>query len=262
MLMIRPMTGLAQESITPETIRNAQRSVCAIKTTGVEKGNNKVYSLGCGVVMKTKIKDREGYFVATTLHLVKGLLEQSGTRATVSVFDRNGSMYEARDITGEYILWYDAEMDAAIFVLPQELAPVTDLPADYSFPGPASLRLIGEPEWGQDIYLFGYRWIEGDVFIDILKKGILSVGTMDLPGYEGRLVYLIDNMANKGMSGGLAFTANGTGVGIISSYVYEWGEGGSDSGDLTVCLPLAVFFKALGNLVIMQGDRIGELMGE
>lgn len=153
-------------------------------------------------------------------------------------------------------------MDAALLVLPRDLQPGGDLPDNYEFPGLANLKLIGEPDWGEDIYLFGYRWINEDRFIDILKKGVLSVGTKDLPGYEGNLVYLIDNMANKGMSGGLAFNSDGVGIGIISSYVYETDNAYLNSDDLTVCLPLTIYFNVLGTMIINQADMIYNILQE
>jgi len=250
----------SQEKINPETIRNAQRNVCAINIMHAETG--KTTALGCGVVVSSKVLDRNEYFVATAFHIVKDLISNPGLQATISVFDQNGNIYTAGGISGKNVVWRNFSMDAALLVLPRNLKPNAQIPSEYEFPGLANLKLIGEPTWGEDIYLFGYRWINESSFIDIVKKGILSVGTSELPGYEGHLVYLIDNMANKGMSGGLAFNERGVGIGIISSYVYETNNEFLNSDDLTVCLPLTMYFNVLSTLIINNPEIIKEIAGE
>ncbi len=250
-----------QETPSNETLRKAQRSVCAIKIYQELPAGGQNISLGCGVVLKTAVKDKSIYFVATANHVIKELFEINGTYATINVFDQNGKLYKAKTISKNNIIWRDTDLDAALIVLPNHLVPDENLPDNYASPGLSIVKLIGEPDWAQDIYLFGYRWMNENLFIDIVKKGILSVATKELPGYEGRLVYLIDNMANKGMSGGLAFTADGTGIGIISSYVYEVDENTQNSDDLTVCLPLTFYFTALGSQVISNADTILQLAG-
>lgn len=250
----------AQEKVNPETIRNAQRNVCAINIMLSESG--KTTALGCGVVFSSKVLDRNEYFVATAFHIVKDLISNPGLKATISVFDQNGNIYTAEGITGKNVVWRNFSMDAALLVLPRNLKPNEQISSEYEFPGLANLKLIGEPLWGEDIYLFGYRWINENSFIDIVKKGILSVGTTELPGYEGHLVYLIDNMANKGMSGGLAFNQRGVGIGIISSYVYETDNEFLNSDDLTVCLPLTMYFNVLGALIINNPELIRDIAVE
>lgn len=252
--------AFAQEKINPETIRSAQRNVCAINIMQVESG--KSTALGCGVVFSSKVSGRNEYFVATAFHIVREMLANDRLQATISVFDNNGNVYLAQGVTAKHIVWVNQSMDAALLVLPRNLKPAANIPDDYEFPGLANLKLIGEPDWGEDIYLLGYRWINETSFIDIVKKGILSVGTTNLPGYEGYLVYLIDNMANKGMSGGLAFDAKGVGIGIISSYVYETDNQFLNSDDLTVCLPLTIYFNVLSSVVIGQPELIKKIIGE
>ena len=251
---------ISQETIDSDIIRNAQRNVCAIKI--LNKNKKETMALGCGVVLMTKVKGRNEYFVATAFHILKDILQSNELSVAISVFDKNGNVYEATEISEKNIIWANQSMDAALIVLPRNLKPEGEIPANYEFPGLANLKLIGEPNWGEDIYLFGYRWINEQTFIDILKKGILSVGTKDLPGYEGNLVYLIDNMANKGMSGGLAITSEGVGIGIISSYVYEVGDEFLNSDDLTVCLPLTIYFNALSSLIVNYPDQISKLLKE
>jgi hypothetical protein len=173
----------------------------------------------------------------------------------------NGNIHIADGISAKHLVWSNASMDAALLVLPRNLIPGKNIPGDYEYPGLANLKLIGVPDWGEDIYLFGYRWINESTFIDIVKKGILSVGTTELPGYEGHLVYLIDNMANKGMSGGLAFNERGVGIGIISSYVYETDNQFLNSDDLTVCLPLSMYFSVLNSIIINDPETIQEIIG-
>ncbi len=255
------VSAITQQTPSNEIIRKAQRSVCAIKIFQQSLSGGQNISLGCGVVIKTAVKNKNLYFIATANHVVSELFELNGAFATIDVFDENGKMYKADNITKKYVIWTDKELDAAIVVLPSALSPDEKLPDNYQSPGLSIVKLIGEPDWGQDIYLFGYRWMNENLFIDILKKGILSVATKELPGYEGRLVYLIDNMANKGMSGGLAFTSDGTGIGIISSYVYEVNDITPNSDDLSVCLPLTFFLSALGTEVISNADVILKLAG-
>ncbi|MBN2174848.1 MAG: trypsin-like peptidase domain-containing protein [Bacteroidales bacterium] len=258
-VIILPSGLIAQQQISPETIRITQRSVCAIKI--VDKGGE-VISMGCGVVLASKVKQKNEFFVATAFHVLSELFSAEGTTVSVIIFDKNGQAFRMDSITKKHMMWANSSMDAALLALPRKFIPVSKLPDSYKFPGFTNLQLIGEPDWGQDIYLFGYRWIDENTFIDVLKKGILSVGTTNLPGYEGNLVYLIDNMANKGMSGGLAFSADGVGIGIISSYVYESDNSLQNSDDLTVCLPLTLFFKALGNIVIMEEEKLLNVLSQ
>jgi len=260
LILFLNMQVFAQQKIDPEIIRGAQRNVCAINILHAESG--KTVAFGCGVVFGSKVKTRNEYFVATAFHIVDEMLTKRELQATISIFDMNSKTYIADSITAHHVIWSNASMDAALLVLPHNLKPSETIPDDYVFHGPANLKLVGEPAWGEEIYLLGYRWINENSFIDILKKGILSVGTTDLPGYEGHLVYLIDNMANKGMSGGLAFNQSGVGIGIISSYVYEPGNRLLNSDDLTVCLPLTEYFGVLGSLIINNPELITEIAGE
>jgi Trypsin-like peptidase domain len=248
-----------QEKIAPDLIRNTQRTVCAIKIIKGENQLSETISLGCGVVLMASVNDRNEYFIATAYHVLDNLFSMEGTSATVNVFDKNGQMYKVESVKKNHLIWANRSMDAAILALPRRVEPEGDLPENYKFPGLMNLKLIGDPEWGEEIYLFGYRWINENLFIDILKKGILSVGTNLLPGYEGNLVYLIDNMANKGMSGGLAFNGDGMGIGIISSYVYEADNRLQNSDDLTVCLPLTIYFNQLSIILVNDKKRISEI---
>ncbi|MCB0804738.1 MAG: trypsin-like peptidase domain-containing protein [Bacteroidales bacterium] len=249
--LVISFSSRSQEAKLPETLRQAQQNVCAIKILTAE---GQASSLGCGVVIKSKVNQQSVYFVATAWHIVSSLISEDGRSATVHVFDQNGYFYKTGALTSKNVIWWNRSMDAALMVLPANIEPGEPLPQNYESPGLASLKMIGDPEWGQEIYMFGYRWINENKFIDIVKKGILSVGTTELPGYENHLVYLIDNMANKGMSGGLAFTSDGTGIGIISSYVYESGDRYLNSDDLSVCLPLTFFFESM-NVVINKGGE-------
>lgn len=248
--------------IDPEVIRTMQRNTCAIKITETNNNNDHLISFGCGVVLKSKVNGKNEYFVATVYHVLEKLFTSEKSTATISVFDINGNIYNAKNISRDHVLWINKKMDAALILLPKGFKPEENEDKDYEFPGLQSLKTIGTPDWGEDIYLFGYRWMDENVFIDILKKGILSVGTEGLPGYEGHLVYLIDNMANKGMSGGLAFTSGGIGVGIISSYVNEKNSRIQNSDDLTVCLPLTIYFNTLSSIIVSEPERISRLLNQ
>lgn len=248
------LTTKTQTNPDPELIREMQRSVCAIKTSG--PGG---VSVGCGAVLMVDIDGQETYFIATANHIVKDLFDSNEANAEIMAFDKSGIMFKAGKVKKKNIVWRNADLDAALILIPADLRPEGQISMDYRYEGLASLKRTGTPVWGQDIYLFGYRWLNEERFIDILKKGILSVGTTELPGYEGHLVFLIDNMANKGMSGGLAFTAEGAGIGIISSYVYEVNSRLPSSDDLTVCLPLAFYFKALDDVIAADKSRFLEM---
>ena len=237
-------------------IRRMQQTVCAIKVMGPSSGAVSGTTVGCGVVLMQQLEGREVYFVATANHIVKDLFAGDDAGGEILAFDKSGVMYKASGLSREHVLWRNESLDAALLLLPIDLRPEGQVPMNYRYKGMAYLENTGKPEWGQDIYLFGYRWMNEEYFIDILKKGILSVGTSKLPGYEGHLVFLIDNMANKGMSGGLAFTAGGAGIGIISSYVYEVGTQVQNSDDLTVCLPMAFYFRALGDVIEAGTERL------
>lgn len=249
---------LSQNVPDHEILRNTQRNVCALKI--VNASTRETVAMGCGVVLRTKVNERNEYFIATAYHIVKNLLATDELEATLSLFDKNGNIYNAFHLNGNHILWTVKSMDAALLVVPEDLQPTFTLPDNYEFPGLSHLKMIGEPDWGEDIYLFGYRWINEDKFIDIVKKGILSVGTTELPGYQGHLVFLIDNMANKGMSGGLAFDEDGVGIGIISSYVYETDNDLLNSDDLTVCLPLSFYFNVLSSVIENKSDLIESIL--
>jgi len=262
LLIILLFTGIfskAQSGPGPELIREMQRSVCAIKVLQNGPGTGSSVSVGCGVVLMEQIDGQNTYFIATANHIIKGLFESKDAGGEIIAFDRSGIMYKASGLTKQHVLWRNESLDAALLLLPADLRPEGQLPMNYRFEGLANLKMTGQPEWGQEIYLFGYRWMNEEYFIDILKKGILSVGTTRLPGYEGHLVFLIDNMANKGMSGGLAFSADGSGIGIISSYVFEMNSDLQKSDDLTVCLPLAFYFQALEDVVSANKDRLKQL---
>ena len=246
----------AQVTPDPELIRDMQRTVCAIKVMSGSGGPGSGVAVGCGVVLMDNIDGQETYFVATANHIIKGLFESSDAVAEIMAFDKSGIMYKTAAVKKKNIVWRNPELDAALILLPPDVRPEGQIPMGYRYQGLAHLKMTGEPVWGQDIYLFGYRWMNEERFIDILKKGILSVGTTELPGYKGNLVFLIDNMANKGMSGGLAFAADGTGIGIISSYVYEVNSRLQGSDDLTVCLPLAFYMKALEDLIEADRDKL------
>ncbi len=241
----------AQPHPGSDLIRGMQRSVCAIKVTDNATGT----SVGCGVVVMQQVDGREVYFVATANHIIEDLLGSERAGGEILAFDRSGILYKASGLTRKHVLWRNESLDAALLLLPADLRPEGQIPMNYRYEGMAHLERTAKPEWGQDIYLFGYRWMDEDNFIDILKKGILSVGTTKLPGYEGHVVFLIDNMANKGMSGGLAFTPDGAGIGIISSYVYEVGSQLQNSDDLTVCLPMAFYFQALEDVISTDKSR-------
>ena len=254
-----PLLIFGQTVPSPEHMRETQRSVCAIKVHGHSTEAGSEISVGCGVVLMSKVDENNTYFIATANHILEGLFKDGSSHADIMVFDKTGMMYKTSEITKEHVLWRNVELDAALVLLPFDIRPEGQIPMGYKFKGLAHLKMIGQPNWGEDIYLFGYRWINEEIFIDILKKGILSVGTNQLPGYKEQLVFLIDNMANKGMSGGLAFTAEGTGIGIISSYVYEVNSRLQNSDDLTVCLPLTFFFDALAEVVEAKKSKIIQL---
>lgn len=256
-----PILLNAQNAPSPELIRDTQRSVCAVKIVSKTSSGGMTASVGCGVVLMSRVDEKKTYFIATASHIVERLFSDEQASAEILVFDNSGMMYKTSGIKREHVLWRNRELDAALLLLPEDLKMEGDPPAGYSFNGLSNLKMIGQPAWGEEIYLFGYRWLTGDHFIDILKKGILSVGTTRLPGYEGHLVFLIDNMANKGMSGGLAFTAEGKGIGIISSYVYEVDSSLQNSDDLTVCLPLSFFYKALEEVITTDKEKIMRLKG-
>jgi len=251
-----------QEKISPEILRTTQRNICAIKIVDNHSDHQKPIALGCGVVLMTPVQGRNEYFIATALHILEPLFKLDHASVTINMFDKNGNIYKIEKLSKSHIIWTNKTMDAALLVLPGNFQPVEQPAEEYEFPGLSNLKVIGEPDWGEDIYLFGYRWINEDTFLDVVKKGILSVGTKYLPGYEGNLVYLIDNMANIGMSGGLAFTKEGTGIGIISSYVYEAGNNLLNSDDLTVCLPLTIYFGALSAIIASDPEKIIELIDQ
>jgi hypothetical protein len=233
-----------------------QRTVCAIKVSHHTSGPDAGMAVGCGVVLMQQVDGQDVYFVATANHIVEGLFSNEDASGEIMAFDKSGVLYTANGLTRQHVLWRNRSLDAALLLLPADLRPEGQIPMDYRFEGMAHLENTVNPEWGQDVYLFGYRWMNEKNFIDILKKGILSVGTTRLPGYEGHVVFLIDNMANKGMSGGLAFTADGAGIGIISSYVYEVGSQLQNSDDLTVCLPMAFYFQALEDVIVTDTKRL------
>lgn len=249
-----------QDQIDERLLRDAQRSVCFIKIVQNIENKPKYISSGCGVIINTIVEGKAIFFCATAYHVIEDLIKMKETFAIFDLFDLNGQMYELTNIDEKNIIWRKESLDAAIIMLPDKIPLPTKLPKDFSFPGLKNLQNISLPKWGEDVFLFGYRSINNSEFIDILKKGIISTSANNIPGYQGNTVFIVDNMANKGMSGGLVFTTNGSGVAIISSYLLENESKIQTSDDLTICLPLQVYFEQMKKFVEENKTKVLEFI--
>jgi hypothetical protein len=99
-------------------------------------------------------------------------------------------------------------MDAAIIASPATLfhGPLSE---GQTVGGLALVKEMTSASMGQDVFMVGRRWLGGKQSTAILKKGIISTVTTDLPGYKGHAIILGDTMSSIGMTGGLVFTERG-----------------------------------------------------
>jgi len=251
--------SLFSESTPKDSLfQSAQRSVCFIKIIQEIEGNSEFLSSGCGVILKDDVEDKIFYCFATAYHVIEPLIKMRNTYASVKMYDQNGYRYSTKNVNLNNIIWKDKSADAALVLIPSKVSIIGDRPEGYKYPGLHFLKSISVPDWGEEVYLIGYRLIDSNTYLYIIKKGIVSSMTTTLPGYLGNSVFLVDNMANKGMSGGLVINSLGKGLSVISGYILEKERKVQTSDDLTVSLSLDIFYNKMKS----QKDVVKKLLKE
>jgi len=215
-------------------------------------------SRGSGIVLKKQIKNTSTYFACTAYHVIEDILRIQNVKSEIFFFDSNGIKCWA-NIYRENIIWRNREMDSAIIAIPSNISH-KKLDENLQIGEPEFVKDIVIPSIGQSVYMMGYRWLRDRDANPIFKKGILSAILDDLPGHVGHHVFLIDKMANKGMSGGLIFSNRGKAIAMISSYLLETEQKIRTSDDITVGIPMIVLLKELETEIDKNGDRILEII--
>jgi len=256
-----PSKSNAQEE-TP-VFSQVERCLCRIYLEH-ELDGRRVTERGCGVVFRHRIQDSHCYFVCTAYHVIENMLLMNNVTCRIflqdcRVADSNSPKYWPDRIRRDHIVWRNREMDAAIIALPAILSH-DPFPEGYKFPGLAYVKQIADASMGQEVFMMGPRWYTDKVSGLILKRGIISGITKELPRYKGHPIFLVDQMSNKGMSGGLLFSNDGRGIGMISSYVLESDQGLRTSDDLTVCVPLSILLDELQSVISEKGDKVLSLI--
>jgi hypothetical protein len=228
------------------------------------KGSDEIVSSGCGTIVKfpTRIGDR--FFCLTANHVVNNYLELTDS-FKIEILLRNNSDQILRCFGGVDIVrpvWRHDIHDLAILMLPKKMhlvgtdsASVTEIPF---------LRYIANPdsvEIGSKVCMLGYRYLSGGTYNYVLKNGIISAMVTNHPSFGNAMVFYVNQMANKGMSGGSVSLSNGNGLGIMLAYLIEPGSQAQLSDDLTVIVPYIYFFAKLKELAFrddVMPDNIKE----
>lgn len=235
------------------------KSICRIYIhQKIEK--DEIISMGSGIVVSSSSTGVRSYYVFTAHHVIDNLLKLKQSYIKIYFTDIDNNILYTKELGEEHIIWKNESMDAAIISIPKMLTH-KKFQEGYIPPGLEILKLIGDAKIGEDIYMLGERWLKENYSISILKKGVISTLTNKFPGYKGHYIYLIDKMANKGMSGGLIYNTSGKGIAMISSYVVENDKKIRTSDDLTVGIPLSILFNQLEKVIVKSGEQIKSILG-
>ncbi|MCD4783794.1 MAG: serine protease [Candidatus Eremiobacteraeota bacterium] len=238
--------------------------------------NGKFRSFGSGVIIKFNIKKKPVHFLVTAAHVVKKMEDSpESMKASIAIRDKEWNQIEGW-ITSESILYTDKKYDFSIVKIPENMV-ISGEDDEKKVLNIQFLKKIntGSVPTGTDCVMVGHRLmiIRGRKrrYIYITKSGIVAgkyfVDGNDLPPY-----YIIDSMANKGMSGGVVFVKEtGSGIGIISGYYHEprqkiirKAENKEEiteyyfypSSDLTVVVPMGIVWESLLKLIKDDPDKI------
>jgi hypothetical protein len=208
-------------------------------------------SSGSGAVIRAAVDEAHSrYFVFTVAHL----LQHNPQRFHFVLRDFDGNVYEV-DTDRASVVVNRPDQDLAIFLLPERgLKPQNPAMAGRSV-ALAALRDADSTQAfpGTDVYLLGHRQLfrdsEGADYTRVLKKGVLSAiynPGKQLPELAGlSQLFLVDTQSIAGMSGGIAFLANGTAIGATKGDLIDNQGGITLVTDLAIVLPYHFYWDAL-----------------
>jgi len=229
--------------------------------------DNKYSGFGSGVILKLNIDKKQIFLLVTAAHVLKDMQESpESMKAVVAVRDKSWKQIEG-EITSKSILYTDKEYDFSIIKIPDNVVI-------YGKDNPQVMKIqflkkvnTGRVPTGTGCVMVGHRLmrIKGSKrrYIYVTKSGIIAGKYYvedNQPPY-----YIMDSMANKGMSGGMVFIKKtGAGIGIISGYYKEPrqkilrktenNEEFTDyyfypSSDLTVVVAIGIVWRKLQKLI-------------
>ncbi len=235
------------------------KKVCRIYIHQEMPGDTTIFSW-TGINISKSINDQSVKFVFTANHVIENFLKLKNSYFIIFFTNHDGTVFSTGKLNDNNILWRNKKMDAAIIGIPKKIYSSTAVESQTIFTI-STLDSIGRGKIGQDVYLLGKRWVSKDKSISIYKKGIISTFTHGFPGKENIDVYLIDKMINKGMSGGLIFDKENTGIALISGYVLEKEKKIQTSDDLTIGIPLLSIYIKLNSIIAENEDDIVQKLG-
>lgn len=238
--------------------------------------NGKFCSFGSGVIVKINIRKKPVYFLVTAAHVVKKIEDSpESMKASVAIRDKEWNQVEGQ-ITSDSILYTDKKYDFSIVKIPDN-AVISGEDDEKKILNIQFLQKIntGSVPTGTDCVMIGHRLmkIRGRKrrYIYVTKGGIIA-GKYFVDGNNQPPYYIIDSMANKGMSGGVVFVKKtGSGIGIISGYyneprkkILKKTDNKEEiteyyfypSSDLTVVVPIGIIWKSLRKLIEDDPDAI------
>lgn len=248
------LNGQADEKSFQDSISIMIKSTCRLYVHQTYEGKTET-KVGTGINIRESINNKLTLFVFTADHIIEGLFKLKNSKLQIYFSDLDNNIYSTDSLDFKNVIWHDSGMDAAILVIPELLYHKT-FPDNYNPPVIPSLEKIEKGFTGEDVYMLGRRWLTGKNNIPIFKKGIVSTITKNFPRFEGHIIYIIDKMANKGMSGGLIFNRDFQGIALISGYILEKEKKIQTSDDLTVGISLNMMFTKLKALIDEHGESL------
>lgn len=234
------------------------KSVCRIyyyQNSGLQTAK---YS-GTGINIRKQVHADAITFVFTANHVIDDLFKFKNSYLKIYFTNIYGKLFWTGNLGIDNIIWHNRDMDAAIIGIPKEVFhEFSESDINWTI---STIERITTGNIGQDIYMLGKRWTSAQSSISIFKKGIISAKPIGFPHYEDIPLYIIDKMANKGMSGGLIFNDKLEGIALISSYVLEQKNVTQLSDDLTVGIPLLPISQKLDSIIFERGENIIQLLG-
>lgn len=240
-----------------EAIRNAMETTCLILVHEEDgEGGTTPVSQGSGSIVKFRTDVGDRYFCLTAYHVLRRYLDET-QGYKIEILSRNRKGVTFRAFGGTKVVrpvWVHDSKDLGILLLPKEFeivgsnsSLVRDIPHLKRIHIPDSIRI------GTTVRMLGYRHLRDGTFSYVLKEGIIASRVDHHPAVGNAMVFYIDQMANRGMSGGTVFLENGNGLGIVHGYLSESGRLISMSDDLTVVVPYTYFYDILLD-VASRGD--------
>lgn len=233
------------------------KQVCRIYLEGTTGDSVKTYK-GTGINVGKQLGDKILVFVITANHIVKNIINLENSFIKIYFSNSENNTLFTDKLKKENIIWQDEKTDVAIIGIPKKIHTDNPNNTDWQI---QTIKTLKNGMIGQDVFMFGKRWVGRRKNFPIYKKGIISLKTREMPGYEGTLTYLVDKMSNKGMSGGLIFNDNYEAIALIIGNVLEKGRSIKLSDDLTVGISLITLNTKLDSVINQNSDNILKLLG-